>query len=388
MTIVSINNHYQDKLGYQDYYLGKAWKELGHEVHYITSDWHFDYPDYNNTVKNIIGNKFVGSGLFSTDFGASVHRLKSYNKKFTGLIWLKGFKKKLTELKPDYIVSHNVFTWQSIRLIFLAKYLNCPIVFDDHTTINLVRKSLLSKIVFSIFRVLFSKKMYKVANKIVGISATCIDVLNNNFGLLGSKVQMIPLGADNTLFKPSDELRKLGREELQILDNQIVITYTGKMYHQKNVHLIIEALNDITVTQNHSIVIYLVGNIAESYNSTLQNAIQASKHRLIIKKSLPVTDLVKVYNVTDVAVWPDHLTNSTIDASACGCAIICSHYMSERIAYNNGVTIQAGNLQELKKALQKLISNKELRNIMGQNGIKYVNQELSWINIAKKFISN
>ena len=45
MRIVSINVHYQDGLGYQDYYLGSEWKKMGHEVHFISSDVHFDYPD-------------------------------------------------------------------------------------------------------------------------------------------------------------------------------------------------------------------------------------------------------------------------------------------------------------------------------------------------------
>ena len=46
MKIVSVNVHYQDKLGYQDYYLGKALMNLGHEVIFVTTDRHFDYPDY------------------------------------------------------------------------------------------------------------------------------------------------------------------------------------------------------------------------------------------------------------------------------------------------------------------------------------------------------
>ena len=99
MRIVSINVHYQDKLGYQDYYLGLEWKKMGHEVHFISSDIHFDYPDYNNTVKHIIGDKYVGFGTFLNEYNVPVHRLKGIGRKYTGLIWLKGFEKKLIEIK-------------------------------------------------------------------------------------------------------------------------------------------------------------------------------------------------------------------------------------------------------------------------------------------------
>ena len=148
MRIISINVHYQDKLGYQDYYLGSEWKKMGHEVHFISSDVHFDYPDYDNTVKHIIGSKYVGSGIFLNDYDVPIHRLKGTPRRYTGLIWLKGFEKKLLDLKPDLIISHGIFSWQSIRLLFIYKELNCPIIFDDHPTLNLVRKGKVSAVFF------------------------------------------------------------------------------------------------------------------------------------------------------------------------------------------------------------------------------------------------
>ena len=207
MRIISINVHYQDGLGYQDYYLGKSWKALGHEVHFISSDWHFDYPDYDS-VKHIIGDKYVGVGTFINEYGVPVHRLKATTRKQTGLMWLRGFEEKLVELKPDIIISHGVFTYQSIRLLYLKNKLNCPIVFDDHTTINVLRESLSSKIVFTLFRTLFAKRMLKVAHKIVGISDSCMGVLDKTFGLKGNNVIMIPLGTDTNLFKQDSDLRK------------------------------------------------------------------------------------------------------------------------------------------------------------------------------------
>jgi len=386
MRIVSINVHYQDGLGYQDYYLGKSWKAMGHDVHFISSDWHFDYPDYDNTVKHIIGNKYVGSGTFLNEYNVPVHRLKSIARKYTGLIWLKGFEKKIIELKPELIVSHGIFSWQSVRLLFIFKQLNCSIVFDDHTTLNLVREGTLSAILFWGFRKLFAKKFMRVAHKLVGISETCIDVMRDSFGLTGKKVEMIPLGTDISIFKKSKILRDEYRYDLDIKENEILVVYTGKMYENKKVHLIFEALNDESVTKNNKIVILLVGDIAEAYKEKMNNAIKTSQHRAILKKAVAINQLPAIYNAADIAVWPDHTTNSTIDASACGCAIICSHFMPERVKYKNGIIIQGSNLLELRKALAQLINNKQLRNEMGVQGKKYAETELSWNAVAKKFI--
>jgi len=96
--------------------------------------------------------------------------------------------------------------------------------------------------------------------------------------------------------------------------------------------------------------------------------------------------LPEVYNAADIAIWPDHLTTSTIDASACGCPIICSTYMPERVKYGNGLLVKGGDPTELKLALQKLIEDESLRRVMGKRGIEYVQNELSWTAVAKKFV--
>ncbi len=386
MRIVSINVHYQDGLGYQDYYLGKSWKEMGHEIHFISSDVHFDYPDYDRTVKHIIGDKYVGVGTFWNDYGVPVHRLKATTRKQTGLIWLRGFEDKLLELKPDIIISHGVFTYQSIRLLYLTNKLNCPIVFDDHTTINVLRKSFSSKIVFMLFRMLFAKKMLKVAHKIVGISDSCMSVLDKTFGLKGSNVVMIPLGTNTNLFKQDEDLRNKYRDFLGVDSKTIVVLYTGKIYEGKKVDLLMDALNDITVTQNKNIVLHIVGAISDEYKEYFDAKLKTFKHKIIYRNTVSQQELPEIYNGADIAVWPAHTTTSTIDASACGCPIICSDYMKERYSNQNGFGIEEGDISELKKALKKLINNKTLRNEMGKMGKELIENSLNWDKIAKRFI--
>lgn len=387
MRIISINAHYQDKLGYQDYFLGKALKDMGHDVQFVTSDVHFDYPDYDNTVKHIIGDKYVGTGIFLNDYGVKVHRLKSADRSRTKLIWLKGFKAKILELKPDLIISHGVFTYQSLRLLYMAKELDCRIVFDDHTTINLVRKTLYSKFIYFLFRSFFAKRFLKVSDKIVGISETCMDVLRDNFGLFGHKTRMIPLGTDTDIYYPKKKIRLTFRKSINVKDDEILVVYTGKIYNLKNAHLIIDALNDTNVRGNRKIKILYVGDIVDEYKDFFYKKIQQSENEIILRNSVEIGYLADVYNGADLCVWPDHLTTSTIDASACGCPIICSDYMPERVKYNNGLLVKHGNLLDLKDKLNMLISNDQLRVEMGLKGIEYVNAELSWRVVAETFIS-
>ena len=390
MKIVSINVHYQDKLGYQDYYLGKEMQKMGHEIHFISSDRHFDYPDYERTIEHIIGPKYVGIGTFINDYDVPVYRLgiNKTIKKLTSRIWLKNFKSILFELQPDFIISHGILSFQSIRLAYWAKRLNCPIVYDDHTTSNLIRNDKKSAFIFWLFRILFAKKITQSADKLVGISETCIGVMDEYFGMVGKKIQMIPLGTDTNIFKKDEQLRKNYRAKILDVHDEttIVILYTGKIYEDKSVHLIMEALNDETINQGKNILIHIVGDVSEKYQHTFQEAIKNSKYPVIYKKALPVNELPAVYNAADVSVWPNHTTTSTIDASACGSPIICSHFMPERVKYDNGFLVKGGDLEDLKIALKKLIKDKALRQKMIQNGISYVENELSWNAIANKFL--
>lgn len=386
MRIVHICAHYQDKLGYQEHHLGKSMKEAGHDVFFITSDVHFAFPDYDNTMKHIIGDKYVGTGLFLSDYGCEIHRLHGSIKKFTGTIWLFGLRKKLRELNPNVIICHTIFSWSAIRVLYYREFHYCKIIFDDHNTINLIRKDRVSRMIYFFFRKLFSKRFLKISYKLVGISETCIDVMKNYFGLSGEKVKMIPLGTDMNIFNRDQTKRIEYREQMNLTDRDILIVYTGKVYEVKNVHLIIIALDQMTLPDKDRFIVNIVGDVAASYQKVLNETIEKSNIRVVIHPSMPVDQLSKVYNAADIAVWPDHLTTSTIDASACGCPIICSNYMPERVKNNNGLLVKPGDLISLKEALLLLIKDDQTRNIMGQNGIEYVKKELSWSAIAQKFL--
>lgn len=384
MRIISINVHYQDGLGYQDYYLGKELKKMGHEVHFISSDWHFRFPDYKNTVEHIIGPRYVGDGVFMNEYGCKVHRLKS--KLINSVYWLKGFKEKIEELQPDLIISHGVFTFQSIRLSFWGKKLKCPIIYDDHTTSTFVRNTYTSKITFAAFRLLFAKRIYKSANKVVGISASCIPVLKNTFGISGEKVKMIPLGADTDTYFPDSEARLSYRKELSIRENDILIVYTGKIYDAKRLHIIFESLNNITSPPESNIVFHVVGDIAKDYEPIFENSQKEFKHKLIYRKAVNQITLSKIYNAADLCIWLD-FTNSTIEASACGCPVIVTDLMPERVENGSGILVNRESHIEIIDSLKQLINSKSAREEMSKKGYLHVKNKMTWKVHSKDLVS-
>jgi glycosyltransferase involved in cell wall biosynthesis len=386
MKIVHISAYYIEDLakGYQVYELVREQILLGHEVHIVTSDRHNSIKNYVENTSKIGKNETLRVGKNTAESGAIIHRLGSVFT-ITGRLWWKGFKNKIIELNPDFIIVHGILEFQSLRLLFFARNTDCRIIFDDHTTINVVRRSFSGKVAYSIFRTFFASRLYKIAHKIIGVSDSCITVLNKFYGLNGDKVKMIPLGSNISIYYPDTSKREAHRATIQIKNDEILVVYTGKIYDEKKVHLIVEALND-KVFKNKKLVIQIVGTVYNDYKEFLNLKIKNSIHRIILTPNVSHEELAKIYNGADICVWPAHTTTSTLDASACGCPIICTDYKSERYKNNNGFGIKDGDLIELTLALQKIIIDEPLRKEMGQNGITLISQEYTWKKINKLFL--
>ena len=388
MKIVHVAAYYHEPLdnGYQVYNLVKQHLAQGHEVHIITCDEANSLKNYQENTRKLGHASAIAQGIYTSELGALVHRLP-VNFKVTGRNWWKFYESKLLDIGPDYLIVHSILEFQSLRLLYIAKKLNCPIVFDDHTTANLVRNTWSGKIAYLLFRLFFAKKIYNLADKIIGISSSCMGVLAQNFGLTGQKVMLVSLGTDTTLYYPDQQKRTTQRQSLGLSDGHILVVYTGKVYEDKKVHLLIDALNDEEVTNGKSVTLQIVGTVYDAYQPLLTSKISTAKNAVVLTPNLPQEKLPFVYNAADIAVWPAHTTISTLDASACGIPIVCADYMTERYKNDNGIGIADGDITQLKAALKVLINNANLRKQMGNRGVLLIEAENSWEVIAKKFIS-
>jgi glycosyltransferase involved in cell wall biosynthesis len=385
VKIVHICSYYTEPLakGYQVYQLAKTQITSGHEVSIVTCNREMELEEYKAYARKVNEHSYLDSSFSET--GATIHRLHVKFSLF-GRNWWKGLKKKMIELAPDLLIVHNILDFQSVRVLYFSEQLRCRLIFDDHTTFNIARKGMVSNFMYSIFRLFWAKKLYDRAEKIIGISHSCMEILENKFGLKGAKLSMISLGSDTDIFYPDNRKRKAYREKVNVDENTLVVVYSGKINHFKKVHLIIEALNLINKENKMDITILIAGFMEPEYANYFEAKISESINPLIQLGHVNQTVLADIYNAADIAVWPAHTTTSTLDASACGCPIICSEYKRERYKSNNGFGIKDGDLESLTIALDKLIKDPELRREMGRNGVELVRNEFSWQEISRRFL--
>jgi glycosyltransferase involved in cell wall biosynthesis len=387
MKIVHIVSYYHDKLKYQEFYLTKEQIAQGHEVVILTSERNYPIANYEKVGKPIFGERIMQVGTYTGSHGEKIIRLPVRYE--TGArTWLKGITATLKAEKPHLIIFHGVVQFHTLSLLFSSFHRQTKVILDEHTVTGDYVGSKPKQYFFKVWSWLFAKKLVKRAHKIIGISNSSIQVLNEYYGMKTEKIQMIPLGVDTTKFKPNAALRITQRAKWDIDPDTFLVLYTGKIVDYKKVHLIFEALAAIKLSVDlpKKLVVVLVGNMSDDYTNTLMTAIEHSKIAHLHIKAVSQDDLPAVFNAADLAVWPAHQTISTIEASACGVPIICSDYLTERYANQNGIGVVPGNLDALKSAIQYLITHDQERMEMGRKGSEMVENEMSWKMVSKKFI--
>lgn len=153
---------------------------------------------------------------------------------------------------------------------------------------------------------------------------------------------------------------------------QIHIIFPRRCCSQRGFWLVSKILPDIL--SKHSYVIFeFIGFI---HNAEISNEIDRLiqcfpdqlSHKQVDEDSMPL-----IYQQSDIVLIPTLYSEGTslscIEAMACGCAIIATNVggLPNLIINNyNGILINP-NVDELKKAIELLISNKNLRKTLGNN---------------------
>lgn len=130
MKIVHLCNYIQPKLGYQEYYLAKEHARMRHDVTVVTSDRYYPFPDYDKTVKKVLGKRLIGKKVELVD-GFKIIRLGVLIEVGSQVI-LNGLEKTIKEIKPDVVICHEIGTFNSFKIARIKKKLKFRLIYDSH----------------------------------------------------------------------------------------------------------------------------------------------------------------------------------------------------------------------------------------------------------------
>ncbi len=385
MRIVHCIDYFQPKLGYQETFLAKEHIKLGHEVFVVTSDRYNPYVYEGGAAKKVLGERIKSAGFFNEE-GIRVWRLKTLLE-LKRKVWPIGLEKKIRELKPDIVVMHGTVNFFTLRLAGLKKKRkNFKLINDDHMVFYASRSK--ARFLYPLFKFLFSRLLQDAADAFVGVSQTSKMFMHQRYGIPLERIAVIPLGADDRLFKYDEVARRDIRKQLSIGEKDTVFIYAGKMVIEKGPHLLVKAATELTKTRG-DIKVMLVGNGLPSYMDEMKQDIGRNglENKFVWVNAVPNKELYKFYSAADIAVWPREASLGMIEAMSCGLPIIISDTseVTERVGHANGLTYKGDDALDLARQMEKLL-DPELRKKMGEQGKRFVKEDLSWSNIAGQFI--
>ena len=245
---------YIDNYGYQENILPKMHKIQGHDVEILAS------------TETYLNNKtlgYVDAKKYKNENGILVNRVPYVkwvpNKLVRKLRIYNGINETLNHFNPDIIFLHDFQFLSIIQIVKYAKKRNVKIYADGHTDFinsakNWVSKNILHKIIYKYC----AKKIEPYVAKFYGTLPLRVKFIRDVYGINPKKIELLELGADDSSFdiEQKDNLRKKFRKREGIDEDDFVIFTGGKIDRRKNIHLLLEAVNNLKEHKKIKLLIF------------------------------------------------------------------------------------------------------------------------------------
>ena len=371
--MIAVENFDPNK-GYLEYYLARELAKLSHEVQIFTfgkdskpsESIEEDFKIINLTYSMMMNGYHVPT--------------------FRGIAYIMDH---IRYYKPDIIHCQPLFSPLSLIFISFSRLFNYKVVgtiFSQLSDLSTVFK----KLKFNLVNLALNFYVKNRSEIIFAKSMNLMKIQKRLFKIPIHKFRIIPLGADATLFKYSDEARWRIRSSLGLSSEDIVIVYSGKLTPRKRLEILVNALEPI-IKRDNRVKLLIVGKGISSYERYIRKISKASGvfGNIIFHPWVHRTLLPDFYSASDIAVWPGLSSISIIEAASVGLPLIIEKSPVEiyGLEYGNGFTFEPSNIEDLRKYLQILIYNEEIRKHMGKKSRLLVKQKLNWKSLSLQYLS-
>lgn len=281
--------------------------------------------------------------------------------------------KQLKNNSYDIFNSQTRFFENSWWVPFAARYLGAKSVLTDHCASHPVHKSTLVSVVAKMVDYIFVKCIMNKYDSVIATSEATSKFLISQ-GAEG--VDVVSNGIDTSEYKKRTKNNK-----------KIQITFAGRMIESKGVSLAVEAALKLVDRYSNLVFTFAGDGLLFSKLSKYER-----KDKIVFVGSLNKKNLQQLLSRTNIFLFPsthhDGLPSVLLEAGMSECSVISTKSGgSADIILNNktGLIIEP-KLEDLEKAITKLVENNELSKEFGRNLFTLVNQSYDWKNIADEYM--
>jgi len=289
----------------------------------------------------------------------------------------------IRKFKPHIIHAHTATPDGYLGLTIKMKY-NLPLVcslrgsdihtypYNDSVTYRLTRKVILN-----------ADQILSVSDAL-RISAEQIAKPKNPIKVVYNGCELPPLA--NFQIKRGEI-----RSQLGIGENDVAIIFVGDIDKVKGIFELMEAFKLLKSKYPHLHLILLGdGPDRQPVLNMISSGIDNANVHLIGK--IPHDDVYHWLRASDLFVLPTYnegLPNALLEAMACGLPVIATNVggIPEVVRHGqNGILIEARNVNTLYQSIEKMLADPEIARNMGSSANRLIQQNFSWLNNAGKMM--
>ena len=217
------------------------------------------------------------------------------------------------------------------------------------------------------------------------------DILKNFDINNSSKIKVVEPGINLKDYKKIYNKIELNffRKKLKLDDKSEILLYLGTVEKRKNVLNIIKAFNIYKAKyKNKKAELVIVGKPGLEYNQILEEYNKSPyKDNIKLLGYITEEEKMKLYKIASIFLFPslyEGFGMPVIEAMAAGVPVVTSNTSSlPEAAGNAGILINPSSVDELFLSIEILLSNKNLRTKLIEEGYRHV-QNFTWEISAKK----
>lgn len=239
---------------------------------------------------------------------------------------------------------------------------------------------------------IFNNELPKIINHCDGIltvSEFSKKDISKAFNFPKDKIFVTHLAAED-IYKPLDKelCKNIIKKEYGIKDDFIL--YVGGFSPRKNIVGLIEAFSLLSNNNKKNLKLVITGRKGISYDIYKKKAIDLNiEDYVIFTDFIPLEKLPLFYNASKLLAYPSFYEGfglPPLEAMACGTPVITSNVTSlSEVCSNAALLINPYNIDELKSAIELVLTDTRLRESMIKNGLIQSSQ-YSWNITAKATI--
>ena len=236
-------------------------------------------------------------------------------------------------------------------------------------TLGLKSNSLLFRLFLS-----FRNCILRRADRFVAISQDIAGELRQH-GVGPERIEAITNSVDTSRFGPVDPAAKSAlRQALQLPADRTLVTYTGRLVSYKGLPLLLRVWDQLQRVDSQALLVLVGSGGLDVHNceAELREFVQRRGLGDSVRFTGDVHNVHQYLQASDIFVFPtekEAFGISLIEAMACGLPVIATATGGIRDILSHerdGLLIEAGSFQGLHDAIQRLLTDRRLADVLGR----------------------